>query len=563
MSALRYRLRSPPPHDGRMRRWARQCSSFLALFLLVACTENPSLPEGSRPLQVTIVPDTLVVPALGATAAFSLRAVNGPSPAGIWTSTNPQVATVDAVRGIVTAEALGSARIVFSFEGGSASAVVVVEQVPAAIVLNGWRDTLIVGETVPFSSEVLDANGNRIEDLEVQVQQSGEGRIEITDSTVMPVEEGVVSVAFAADGVRVEVIAHVFARFAGWQPEGWAGACAAALSGFVYCWGSNDSGEFGTGGPGEPSPRPIRVEGIAGATKAASGNGVACALTQQQTAYCWGNNDRGQTGTGSTAPIVAPAPVAGNHRFIALSNPISHACGVDETGQAWCWGFGSNGRLGYGGSDDQASPVAVAQNSLVFQDVRTSGIHSCAITDDGEIWCWGHGRWFGRSDDVDTPVRWDPSRTYDKLIVAQGLTCGITGSGGVYCTGSFAIPPDSYQTFHTDPTAVAPGTPLKGFAVAANSQCGIDFDDRIVCWGLPTNGGLGNGSATTIYSVPTHNLLTESVTHIAAFSAGSADMFCAITGRSELYCWGKTPSWEGMGGNVYAPREVASPSVGR
>jgi alpha-tubulin suppressor-like RCC1 family protein len=85
-----------------------------------------------------------------------------------------------------------------------------------------------------------------------------------------------------------------------------------------------------------------------------------CALTTAGLAYCWGNNDFGQLGNGSTDPSSAPVPVSLSLTFQSISAGETFSCGVTTAGVAYCWGDNEYGQLGVSGLTGSSVPVKVA-----------------------------------------------------------------------------------------------------------------------------------------------------------------------------------------------------------
>jgi len=118
--------------------------------------------------------------------------------------------------------------------------------------------------------------------------------------------------------------------------------CARLANGTVRCWGSNSSGELGTG---RPTPAPF---GSAQAPRAiALGRRHGCAIESSGAVACWGANDFGQLGSGtyesSSSPV--PTPLAGATE-VAVGADFSCALGSD--GAIQCWGRNERGQLGRG-----------------------------------------------------------------------------------------------------------------------------------------------------------------------------------------------------------------------
>jgi len=106
-------------------------------------------------------------------------------------------------------------------------------------------------------------------------------------------------------------------------------------------------------------------------------------------AYCWGSNYSGQLGTGSFAAGRVPGPVAGGHTFATISAGSRQTCAVTTGGAAYCWGYNDVGQLGIGTSGDSTNvPVAVT-GGLTFTAIQAGSEHTCALTSAGTVYCWG------------------------------------------------------------------------------------------------------------------------------------------------------------------------------
>ena len=121
-----------------------------------------------------------------------------------------------------------------------------------------------------------------------------------------------------------------------------------------------------------------------------SGHGITCALTDTGLGYCWGENDGGQLGDGTTEWHTIPGPVAGALHFVAISASSDHACGVTPSGEAYCWGLNVVGRLGNGvGAQEYRFVPTPVLGGLRFTSVHAGGWFTCGLTTSGEAWCWG------------------------------------------------------------------------------------------------------------------------------------------------------------------------------
>jgi alpha-tubulin suppressor-like RCC1 family protein len=143
-------------------------------------------------------------------------------------------------------------------------------------------------------------------------------------------------------------------------------SCGNVAGGAAYCWGDNSGGQLGLDSAPETchnfgcSSVPTAVTGGRRFRSIGAGSFHTCALTATGAAHCWGSGGDGQLGNGSFAfvsPI--PVPVSGNLRFAQLSVGWFHACGVTTRGGTFCWGWNQEGPLGNGTTEMSATPTPV------------------------------------------------------------------------------------------------------------------------------------------------------------------------------------------------------------
>jgi alpha-tubulin suppressor-like RCC1 family protein len=261
-------------------------------------------------------------------------------------------------------------------------------------------------------------------------------------------------------------------------------SCGLSTDGKAYCWDHEV--------PVVPTP----VTGGLTFASVESGSGHACGLTPDGLAYCWGNNGRGQLGNEGGSSF-SPTPVSGGLRFAALSVGSSHACGLTDEDTAHCWGYNGYGQLGastgetcaFAGSTHPCSrtPVAVT-GGLRFTDVSAGGPHTCAVTADGDAFCWGWNV-AGQLGTGDTVSHSQPAAVAGGIrfrtisasahgLYATAHTCGIAVGGTAHCWGAGEVMPVPVAGFQF--TSVSTG---------AGFTCGIAASGGAYCWGgLPTLG---------------------------------------------------------------------------
>lgn len=154
-------------------------------------------------------------------------------------------------------------------------------------------------------------------------------------------------------------------------------AVGSVTQGQAWCWGGNGFGQLGSGTVGasiDSVPTPAAV-GLVFA-KIYAGTFHTCAISTGGAAYCWGRNDYGQLGGGSTsAGTATPTPVAGSLAFRSLSIGELYTCGVTGNvltdpsgpsapkGTVYCWGDNLFGQIGNGTTANNA-PVLVPSKVL-------------------------------------------------------------------------------------------------------------------------------------------------------------------------------------------------------
>jgi alpha-tubulin suppressor-like RCC1 family protein len=136
--------------------------------------------------------------------------------------------------------------------------------------------------------------------------------------------------------------------------------CALTIYGGISCWGNNKYGQLGDG-TAENRNAPVTVEGLAqGMRRAEAGWNHACGITDKGEVLCWGWNYYGQLGDGTKASRPRPAAVFGlMEGTAAVGIGWAHTCAVSESGGVKCWGLNDTGQLGDGTTEDSQAPVRV------------------------------------------------------------------------------------------------------------------------------------------------------------------------------------------------------------
>ena len=420
-------------------------------------------------------------------------------------------------------------------------------------------------------------------------QISSTGRVEITNGsgTVLKTYTAVVkkSVTWPADINATRTV------------SGTNRTCA-ILSNNVWCWGKNNMGQLGDGTTSD-SNIPVKVRSIGDMRNGEiidifTAQSHSCVLTKSSTGrriYCWGDNRSGQLGNsdfgGSYSPVpieikvVGPAAISdfSGDKISAIGGTGDTSCAI-ASGKVYCWGGNDWGQLGYGSSGSpgySAVPTMINSggpnripNNYSATKLSTGGSRSrtmCVITTEKRAYCWGQAR-FGQLGVG--PVAGDK---YSLAARVKGLedvvdisqdgywwtkdpnyvthTCAIANAGRVYCWGGAGLgqsgsPGSGNPKKHIEPKEVhgLPGVALQVEVGIAHSCAlmNVGGTKRVYCWGSNEMGQLGANEKSTSHS------FAPKLVHVGAdglppservvsLSAG-ANRGCAIMSNKRSYCWG-------------------------
>jgi alpha-tubulin suppressor-like RCC1 family protein len=225
--------------------------------------------------------------------------------------------------------------------------------------------------------------------------------------------------------------------------------CARTAAGGLNCWGQNSYGQLGDGTITDRAT-PVGVSGLAtGVAAVAAGGEHTCAITTGGGVKCWGRNEHGQLGDGTTTEWWhTPADVSGLSGGVAVVTAgYKHTCAATDSGGAWCWGYHAFGRLGDGTAVDRNTPVGVCGdpgcNFPLYDvaDIAAGDSHTCAVTTFGQGMCWGRNQ-RGQVGDGTTVDRSTPVSVVGPVAgmidIGAGwlFSCARTEGGSVLCWGS-------------------------------------------------------------------------------------------------------------------------------
>jgi alpha-tubulin suppressor-like RCC1 family protein len=325
---------------------------------------------------------------------------------------------------------------------------------------------------------------------------------------------------------------------------GRAHSCAITSIGAVYCWGANANGQLGDGQAPNGSTTAVAATGTGDLTGIAvqvdAGAAHTCAIDTAGLAYCWGANSAGQLGNGDGPDQDTPVRVDAlqTRTLVEITTGDDHSCAIDDQGAVWCWGDDAHGQLGAPGLGASTStPVQVSTATGMTDpvvDIAAGGDTTCAATATGKLYCWGQGDQGevgdGASADRSEPVAVSTGTTVRQVAVGAARSCAVDADGSAFCWGA---------GIGAQPAAVdAGGTKFLQVAVGGAHMCGLDRDDTAYCWGDGDDGAIGDGS-TVDRADPVLVAAGDRVPGATLRDIEAGDRHsCALDDGGVAYCWG-------------------------
>ena len=336
-------------------------------------------------------------------------------------------------------------------------------------------------------------------------------------------------------GTNLVSVALPTDRYATSVGAGDAHTCTVVDNGNVYCWGTSTYGALGRGdttvigdGAGEMGNALVAAQlpnGLS-ATKVSCGSDFTCVILSNGKVTCWGKNDKNQLGNGNANTIGDGANEMGNNLVyvhmpdgyvaVDLSCSAANACAVTSDGLVYCWGSNTYGQLGIevattarqGGGAGVLLAVKLPVAFTSATKVSCASNHMCALTNSGQVGCWGRN--------------------------SEGqLGRGTTAHVGADTTPMSVLSPISLRT----------GTTAIDLSAYGGHACAVQSDHKIVCWGTGGWAQLGNvattnigdaagemGDALMVVALPT-GLTANSVSVGYSYSFG-------VLSDGRIGCWG-------------------------
>ena len=296
--------------------------------------------------------------------------------------------------------------------------------------------------------------------------------------------------------------------------------CAIGADGMLRCWGINQSGQLGDGSTSAKSTLTI-IGAETDWLSVSAGDQFTCGIREvvggRGSLWCWGLNSFGQLGIGNTDSKYSPTQVGSSEDWVSISTGLDHTCGIKAAGELYCWGRNQKGQVGSTATPDAdiLQPTRVA-SATVWSRVEAGFRSTIAVDRGGHLWTWGFND-VGQLGD---------STTTDRFLPVQ-----------IGTDADWAEPMAS----RFNPWPVGSWDATSPF-----SQCAIKVDESLWCAGYNYWGSFGNGSWAP--SLITFSRAGGSVGNLGTYSSASISGQYGCGVRSDvgfegtLWCWGEDNS---------------------
>jgi alpha-tubulin suppressor-like RCC1 family protein len=328
-------------------------------------------------------------------------------------------------------------------------------------------------------------------------------------------------------------------------------------SGSLYCAGTNSSGEIGLPGSISSSSRLTKVSDLDGIVSISNGDQFSCALFDDFTASCFGDNTLNKLSSDEFGNLVDSfGSVIEN--IAQISAGKDSACLVTNTGDLYCWGKNNAGQLGKPENTEPNSAKKVVTTEK-FKRVIVSSEHACAITFNNRLYCWGSNQ-FGKlginlSGDRSEPTLVSELEEVLDFALGQNHTCAISkegASGRLYCWGSNDLGQLLSLEEKTFRKPVLLSTDkFTSIVSTERAICAKGLDNSGSCWGEISFSGDGvYTSELTKYPG------MESISELF----GSANGVCFTSKSNDLFCLGNNESKQyeqSLSSFITIPKKIA------
>ncbi|XP_078438381.1 regulator of chromosome condensation (RCC1) family protein [Wolffia australiana] len=342
----------------------------------------------------------------------------------------------------------------------------------------------------------------------------------------------------------------------------------------VLSWGRGSSGQLG-GGKEETrfypcpvatlllpqnfslGPVPGRLSSSSISRSQLTEVGISCGLFHSGLLvdgmlWMWGKGDGGRLGFGDEVSIFKPSlnPNLDHIRSVALGG--LHSTALSQSGDVFTWGYGGFGALGHSIYTRELLPRSVnGPWKDNISQIATSGAHTAAVSNSGELFTWGRDEGEGRlglgpgggpgeGGSFSTPSKVEALPTSVAAVACGGFfTMALSPEGRLWSWGAnsnFELGRgDNVSDWRPKQIPALQDVTITQITCGGYHSLALTDKGEVFSWGHGGHGQLGHKS-TQNQKVPLliESLAEERVTYIACGGSSSA----AITDTGKLYMWG-------------------------
>ena len=352
--------------------------------------------------------------------------------------------------------------------------------------------------------------------------------------------------------------------------------CAVLANKTARCWGRNNVGQLGNGTTTD-SVKPVAVSGLTTVASISAGYEHTCAVLDDGTARCWGRNANGQLGNNTVVDSQVPVPVTGLTSVVQIEAGVSTSCARTSlaadggSGSAvYCWGRG--GELGDGTVTQSNVPRLVpgldnvTQLSLSSNSGTATTIHVCGVRSTGAAFCWGSNASGELGDGTQNGSR--------SPVVVQGINDAleITAGGshacarrtsGLSCWGFGQQIGDGLNMQRLSPTAVTTTATVTSISAGADHTLARTSTNGLICWGRNSRGQCGDSAAFTASGPINLTPAPSTLTGVTLLSSGNYHSCGYVAATSLTWCWGANDYGEIGFGTPGQPSRISVPDFVR
>ncbi len=281
--------------------------------------------------------------------------------------------------------------------------------------------------------------------------------------------------------------------------------CTIDSNGTVWCWGTNKTGGLGIGFASDEIYPPVKP-GLPADEKfvkvVSSSDVVSCAISENGELWCWGENSGWEVGAGTGGPFYYPVRIDHplHKKWVNVAPASNHTCAIDEDGKLWCWG---KDKLGNSTVEDSSRPYPT-QDNYSWVDIQANKSGVCGLTSDKELLCMGN--------------QYDPDMNQNTGVLGFGETIEVS-----LIPRAISVP--------------GGGKGWKKFSLGRLVACAIDESDKLYCWGFNLFYSVGNGNVFENYVQYTPAEIGDPDIDWTNVATGILST-CATTADDKVYCWG-------------------------